>query len=163
QKRWCALIAYSGDTGERLLALPRSRWNETNLTECLCSFIGGGSTLHVPVGELPRCYQEIKAPVGHTDLLFITDAQSRIPGHDAGLDESVARELAPRHAFSRACKKLSEARIIRQVAEDELIITFQFTAERRDCDRFEYELETMLTLEKATGKVSCALSGLATL
>ncbi|HUY35816.1 MAG TPA: hypothetical protein VMV69_23940 [Pirellulales bacterium] len=37
----------------------------------------------------------------------------------SGLDESVARELAPRHAFARACKKLSEARIIRQVAEDE--------------------------------------------
>ena len=26
---------------------------------------------------------------------------------DADLDESVARELAPRHAFSRACKRLA--------------------------------------------------------
>src|SRR5215218_1636713 len=56
---------------------------------------------------------------------------------DSGLDESVARELAPRHAFARACKKLSEARIIRQVGEDDNSITFQFTAERRDSDRFE--------------------------
>ncbi len=39
--------------------------------------------------------------------------------HAAGLEESVARELAPRHAFTRACKKLSDARIIRQVGEDE--------------------------------------------
>ncbi len=26
---------------------------------------------------------------------------------DSGLDAAVARELAPRHAFARACKKLS--------------------------------------------------------
>jgi hypothetical protein len=82
---------------------------------------------------------------------------------DAGLDEGVARELAPRHAFARACKKLNEARIIRQVGEDDTTITFQFTAERRDGDRFAYELETLLSLEKATGKVSCPLPGLATL
>jgi hypothetical protein len=81
----------------------------------------------------------------------------------AGLDESVARELAPRHAFSRACKKLSEARIIRQVGEDSTTLTFQFTREHRDGGRFEYELETMLTLEKATGKVTCPLAGLASL
>jgi hypothetical protein len=82
---------------------------------------------------------------------------------DAGLDESVARELAPRHAFARACRKLSEARIIRQVAEDEKTIKFQFTAEHRDGDHFSYDLETMLTLEKATGRVTCDLPGLATL
>jgi hypothetical protein len=82
---------------------------------------------------------------------------------DAGLDESVARELAPRHAFTRACKKLSDRRIIRQVAEDEAAVKFQFTAETRAADRIEYELETMLTLDKKTGTVTCDLPGLATL
>ena len=82
---------------------------------------------------------------------------------DAGLDESVARELAPRHAFTRACKKLGEARIIRQVAEDAHTLTFQFTKESRASDTFEYTLETLLRLEKATGKVSCDLPALATL
>ena len=82
---------------------------------------------------------------------------------DAGLDEGVARELAPRHAFSRACKKLSEARIIRAVGEDARHITFQFTKESRGSDRYEYTLETRLALEKATGRVSCDLPGLATL
>src|SRR4051812_21542617 len=56
----------------------------------------------------------------------------------AHLDEAVARELAPRHAFTRACKKLAEARIIRQIGEDAATITFQFTAEHRDGDRFQY-------------------------
>jgi hypothetical protein len=83
--------------------------------------------------------------------------------HDSGLDETVARELAPRHAFSRACKKLARQRIIRQVGEDEATITFQFTAERREGDRFQYELETLLSLDKTTGRVSCPLPGLATL
>jgi hypothetical protein len=82
---------------------------------------------------------------------------------DSSLDEGVARELAPRHAFSRACRKLAQARIIRQVSEDTKAITFQFTAERRDGDRFAYELETLLTLDKNTGKVTCGLAGLATL
>ena len=82
---------------------------------------------------------------------------------ESGLDESVARELAPRHAFARACKKLSDARIIRPVAEDATAVTFQFTAESRSGDRFEYELETMLRLDKQTGKVSCDLPGLGAL
>ena len=82
---------------------------------------------------------------------------------DAGLDEGVARELAPRHAFTRACRKLCDRRIIRQVGEDEATVTFQFTAESRDGDRFEYALETMLTLDKRTGAVTCDLPGLATL
>jgi hypothetical protein len=82
---------------------------------------------------------------------------------DAGLDDGVARELAPRHAFSRACKRLSEARIIRPVSEDAHHITFQFTKESRASDSYEYTLETRLTLEKATGKVSCDLPGLAPL
>jgi hypothetical protein len=82
---------------------------------------------------------------------------------ESELDPSVARELAPRHAFARACRKLSEARIIRQVMEDANTIQFQFTAEHKDGDRFSYDFETLLTLEKATGKVTCELPGLATL
>ena len=82
---------------------------------------------------------------------------------DAALDDHVARELAPRHAFTRACRKLSDQRIIRQVGEDESVLRFQFTAEHRDGDRFEYALETMLSLDKRTGAVQCGLPGLATL
>jgi hypothetical protein len=82
---------------------------------------------------------------------------------DAGLDECVARELAPRHAFTRACRKLAQARIIRHVSEDKSCITFQLTAERKEGDHFAYELETLLSLDKASGKVSCKMPGLATL
>jgi hypothetical protein len=82
---------------------------------------------------------------------------------DAGLDVGVARDLAPRHAFSRACRKLAKERIIRQVAEDDETITFQFTSESRKDDRFEYTLETLLSVNKESGRVRCELEGLATL
>ncbi len=82
---------------------------------------------------------------------------------DAGLDDGVARELAPKHAFTRACRRLCDRRIIRQVAEDGATVQFQFTQESRDGDRFEYTLETLLTLDKKTGTVTCDLPGLATL
>jgi hypothetical protein len=49
------------------------------------------------------------------------------------------------------------------VAEDEAAVRFQFTAETRTTDRIEYALETMLTLDKRSGRVTCDLPGLATL
>lgn len=47
QKRWCALVAYSGDTDERMLPLPPGRWDETRLLDWLGAFIGQGSELDV--------------------------------------------------------------------------------------------------------------------
>src|SRR5438874_9649104 len=74
---------------------------------------------------------------------------------ESGLDESVARELLPRHAFARACRKLAKQRIVRPIREDSTHITFQFTSESKAGDRYEYTLETLLRLDKATGKVNC--------
>ena len=44
----------------------------------LAQFIGRGSSLDVPVRELPGYYQALGAPVGKTDVVFITDALCRI-------------------------------------------------------------------------------------
>ncbi len=116
--------------------------------------------LPVPVGAGTRLLGEVIAwacpglSVPHAALVAALEA--------AGLDPGVARELAPRHAFARACRVLSERRIIRPVAEDAGTVTFQFTAESRSDDKFEYTLETMLTLDKQTGSVTCELAGLAT-
>jgi uncharacterized protein with von Willebrand factor type A (vWA) domain len=79
QGRWCALVAYSGDSGERLLVLPPGRWDETELADWLTAFIGHGSDLDVPVRELPRMYADMRPPRGATDVILITDAQCRIP------------------------------------------------------------------------------------
>jgi uncharacterized protein with von Willebrand factor type A (vWA) domain len=79
QKRWIALVAYSGDSGERLLPLPPGKWNEAALMDWLAEFIGRGSDLDVPVREMPRYYELLKAPAGVTDVVFVTDAICRIP------------------------------------------------------------------------------------
>jgi hypothetical protein len=102
----------------------------------------------------------------HLELLRRHGPARRLIGasYDAGLDETVARELAPRHAFARACRKLSERRIIRAPwLKTSTAFGSEFTAESKVGDRFEYKLETLLTLEKSTGKVCCDLPGLATL
>src|SRR4029077_2406987 len=77
QRRWCGLVAYSGDSGERLLTLPPGRWDEAVLGEWLSAFIGRGSSLDIPVREIPEFYRRLGAPAGITDLVFITDAQAR--------------------------------------------------------------------------------------
>ena len=104
QRRWCGLIAYSGGSGERLLALPPGRWNETALCDWLSAFIGHGSDLDLPIEELPRMYQEIGAPPGVTDVIFLTDARARIPA-------------ALRERF-RAWKQVSQARVVSLVIDN---------------------------------------------
>ena len=79
QNRWCALVAYSGDSGERLLALPPGRWDEAALADWLTAFIGRGSDLDIPIRELPRMFAKMKAPPGVTDVIMITDAICAIP------------------------------------------------------------------------------------
>jgi len=73
-----------------------------------------------------------------------------------GLPESVAREMLPRNAFCRGCQHLAERRIIRLLDEDRASMTFQFTREEQSGDRYEYDYEAKLTLDKATGKVACS-------
>lgn len=79
QRRWVGLVAYSGDSGERLLALPPGRWDEAALADWAAAFLGRGSTLDVPVRELPAYYRRLGAPAGTTDVLIVTDARCHIP------------------------------------------------------------------------------------
>ena len=50
---------------------------------------------------------------------------------------------------------------LRAIVSTKRAIQFQFPAEFRCSDRIDYTLETVLTLDKTTGHVSCDLSGLA--
>ena len=78
QGRWCGLVAFSGGTGHRVLSLPPERWKQVDLLDWLQSFLGGGSDQDVPVGEMAAIFKEIGAPVGNTDLIYVTDAELRI-------------------------------------------------------------------------------------
>lgn len=104
-----------------------------------------GSDIH---GELVSWeWAESGATFGFSD---VRDALTA-----AGLNPDVARAMLPQNAFARAARKLAERRIIRRVGEDQTTIRFQFTAEELAGDRFEYALETILSLDKTTGAITC--------
>lgn len=79
---------------------------------------------------------------------------------NSDLPEGVAREILPRHAFTRASKKLSDERVIDVLKQDDDKITFQFTRKVLTHDEWEYTKETYLILDKVSGKVTCPVSSL---
>jgi hypothetical protein len=79
---------------------------------------------------------------------------------DASLDDKVARELLPRHAFSRAAKKLTEERVIDVLRDEKDTITFQFTKRVIESDEWSYKKETLLKLDKTSGKITCDIPAL---
>lgn len=103
---------------------------------------------HVPLGTLG----EIVSWRAPSEVRFV-DLQKAMQA--SGIDEKLLRDMLPRHAFSRAARKLSDGRIIRRVEENDTTLKFQFTKEYLSGGRYEYALETHLELDKATGAVSC--------
>jgi uncharacterized protein with von Willebrand factor type A (vWA) domain len=86
QRRWCAMVAYTGaaswggEPGIRVLPMTdNGKWNEGELLNWLEQFMGCGSTIDVPVREMPQIYADLKAPVGATDVIFVTDAECYLP------------------------------------------------------------------------------------
>lgn len=80
QKRWCALVGFSGGTEGVVCVLKPGKWNQTELLDWLAHFYGGGTTLDVPLDQLPNKYwKEMRAPKGKTDVIMITDAQVHAP------------------------------------------------------------------------------------
>jgi hypothetical protein len=59
--------------------LPPSRWDEGALAGWLGAFLGHGSSLDVPVAELPDYYGRLGCPQGATDVVLITDALCVVP------------------------------------------------------------------------------------
>lgn len=80
---------------------------------------------------------------------------------DEGLNEKMAKELNARDAFTRACHRLGEERIIRVVRNEKDTIVFQFNKPALAADgEWTYPKETNLTLDKNTGKVTCKIKDL---
>ena len=82
QGRWSGLVSFSGGTGHSVLALPPDTPKTGELLNWATSFIGGGSDQDLPVREMPAIFEEVGAPVGETDLVFVSDAQLNIRSKD---------------------------------------------------------------------------------
>lgn len=80
QKRYCALVAFSGGTQGRVCVLRPGEPNEGPLMDWLEANLGGGTTCDVPLVELPfKMWPQIGAPAGKTDIVMITDAEVDVP------------------------------------------------------------------------------------
>ena len=120
--------------------------NESKKHFPIRSWVGDGSKLSGKMlGEIIT-WKIPRVAISHADLITGLMASD--------LDCDVARELAPRNAFARACSKLDNERIIRKVAEDHATITFQFTREALEDGKFNYHFESLLFLDKHSGNIT---------
>lgn len=74
QRRWCALVAFSGSAEGRWVALPPDKWDATAVLDWVAAFDGGGTVPDVPLSTVPfEYFAQMGAPKGKTDLITITD------------------------------------------------------------------------------------------
>lgn len=99
----------------------------------------------LPLGEVVSWKSPREVPFGSLQSALKT----------AGLNESLARDMLPRNAFRRAAKELADERIIKQTSESADEVFFQFTRESKIGDRFAYNYETVLAVNKSTGTITC--------
>jgi uncharacterized protein with von Willebrand factor type A (vWA) domain len=81
QKRYIALVGFSGSEQGNYLVIPPGQTDETALLDWLEHFFSGGTDMDVPLEELPKKWDSLGCPRGKTDLIMITDAICRIPKH----------------------------------------------------------------------------------
>lgn len=96
QRRWIALVAYSGDATARAYVAAPGRTDPAALIDWLSRQMGGGTTLDVIADTLPTtlwpAWRAAGMPAGKTDLIVITDDEIHAP------DEQVQRLLDWRRA-----------------------------------------------------------------
>lgn len=83
ERRWCALVGFSGGTAGTRVVLPPGEPRARDLVEWLEHFYGGGTTLDVPLVELPAKYWPSFVGEGlqrgRTDVVIITDGCVECP------------------------------------------------------------------------------------
>jgi uncharacterized protein with von Willebrand factor type A (vWA) domain len=79
QKRFIALVGFSGSEQGNYLVIPPGTSDEAALLAWLEHFFGCGTDMDVPLEELPKKWASLGCPRGKTDLIMITDAICRVP------------------------------------------------------------------------------------
>jgi uncharacterized protein with von Willebrand factor type A (vWA) domain len=89
QNRWICLVGWSSGSQVRALALPPKHDKQAEVIDWCQQMFGGGT--NPPVGLVPELFKETGAPVGKTDVIWITDGCCRIE-EQAVADFNVFRE-----------------------------------------------------------------------
>lgn len=79
QRRWICMVGFSGGCEGTYCAMPPGKWDQGALLDWLEHFYGGGTTMDVPLIELPKRWEALGCPAGKTDVIQITDAIVRVP------------------------------------------------------------------------------------
>ncbi len=82
QKRWCTLAGFSGGREMNYICLPPGKWDEVALMAWVEHFYSGGTSLDVPLVEVPAKWPEMISSGmkrGKTDLIVVTDGIVRCP------------------------------------------------------------------------------------
>ena len=82
QKRFCVLVGFSGGRDGNALVIKPTGWGpntQNDLVNWLEHFYGGGTTLDVPLVELPKNWERMGVPKGKTDIIIVTDAEVHAP------------------------------------------------------------------------------------
>lgn len=79
----------------------------------------------------------------------------------SGLGETLAGDMLPRNALSRALREMKEGRVIRTLRREGDLLYFQFTAEHFDETEITYSKEAELTLNMETGAIECTTEQIA--
>jgi hypothetical protein len=78
-----------------------------------------------------------------------------------GLGETLAADMHPRHALSRALREMKEGRVIRTLRREGDLLYFQFTTEHFDAAEITYTKEAELTLNLETSCIECTVPEIA--
>lgn len=79
QKRFICFVSFSGGNNGEYLAMPPNQWDDSALMDWIEHFYGGGTSVQVPLVELPRKWEELGCPKGKTDVICITDGVLNVP------------------------------------------------------------------------------------
>lgn len=75
QNRTCILVSFSSGRKYSMCVLKPNKWNQKQLLEWLGHFFGGGTTMHVPLEEVPfTIWKQLGIERKNSDIICITDA-----------------------------------------------------------------------------------------
>lgn len=83
QRRYCALVSYSGSNCPgHVVVLRPGKWDESKLMDWLTHNYAGGTRMDVPYDVVPnKMWNDMNPPRGKTDMIVITDGVVPVSDH----------------------------------------------------------------------------------
>lgn len=75
QKRQCILVSFAAGAKHKVCILNPKKWDQKKLMEWLASFMRGGTSDHVLLGEVPLHWNKWCDHPGKTELIVVTDGR----------------------------------------------------------------------------------------